>query len=418
VKALPPILLMIVMALPARTAGAQEPVDVRLSEATGDFPNGIEFRLEAAGAGIDDVRLVYEIAPDGVRATAVPECTGGAVISCRFLLAATRQNPIIPGAQVTYSWRLTAGGRTQDTPEQAIAYEDTRFDWSSLSEGNVTLFWYSGSEDDARAVLSASNESMERMGALLGTSVDFPVKVYYYGSAQDMQQAIIADEREGVVTLGEVVYSDTAMVAADASPLEIARHEVAHIVIRQAAGDSFSIPDWLNEGTAVYAQSQPLPGQRQAIEQAIASGQVFSVRSLSSASAGALSERVFLFYGQSWSIVNFLVDEYGEERFAELFRAFADGASTAEALDQVYGFNQDGLENAWRASVGLAPRTAPTPDDERAPVATDGRSGDGAERAGEDGNTPVLLIGVIIALTVLLAGGLIGGGVLLARRYR
>ena len=54
--------------------------------------------------------------------------------------------------------------------------------------------------------------------------------------------------------------------------------------------------------------------------------------------------------------MKFLIDTYGEQKFADLFRAFDDGATTAEALQQVYGFNQDGLENAWRDSVGLPPR--------------------------------------------------------------
>jgi hypothetical protein len=204
------------------------------------------------------------------------------------------------------------------------------------------------------------------------------------------------------------------MVAADAAPEEIARHEVAHIVVRQAVRSAGGLPDWLNEGTAVFAQTQPLPGQRRALERAISSGEVFSVRSLSSASSGATSERVELFYGQSWSLVDFLVTTYGEEQFAQLFQAFDEGATTADALQQVYGFNQDGLENAWRESVGLPPRSVPTPNGSQG--AATAESPDEPSSVDGGGGSDIVVIAVIVALTVILAGGLVATAIYLARR--
>ena len=419
-RALALVALALVLALGlTSTARAQGGIEVRANSAQGDFPAGITFTLELALDGdLEDVRLIYQIAPDGVRATAEPSCTGDAVVSCRFQLAGSGRALLIPGAEVTYTWSITAGGATLETDPQTVVYEDDRFDWRTVSDGNITL-WHYGDEGDARAVLAAARESLDGVSALLQTTVDFPVKVRYYESAEEMQQAIISDNAEGVVTLGEVFYSDTAMVSADSAPQDIARHEIAHIVVRQALSGPFDVPDWLNEGLAVYAQSQPLPGQREAIEDAIRTGQVMSVRSLSSASAGALGGRVFLYYGQSWSLVNFLIETYGEPKFADLFRAFDDGATTNEALEQVYGFNQDGLENAWRASVGLPPRQAPTPGsdtiDEPTQPATG--NGDSASRDGDGGGSGAL-IAIIAVLTALLVAAIVTTGALVARRYR
>lgn len=402
-------------------AGAQGGIEVRDSSARSEFPNGIVFTLNAASdAGFDEIRVVYQVAPDGVRTTAVPECSGGTVVSCTFELTASRRNVLVPGADVTYFWRLDSAGANEDTAARVIQYEDDRFDWKQLSDGTVTVFWYDGSEDEARAVLDAGSETLEEISALLQTTVEFPVKIRYYGSASDMQAAIISDNDEGVVTLGEVVYSDTAMVSADATPLDITRHEISHIVARQAVGSIFDVPDWLNEGLSVYAQAGPLRNQQQAVERAIESGDVLSVRSLSSASSGALSERVSLFYGQSWSLVSFLVDTYGGDELAELFRAFEQGSNDDDALEQVYGFDQDGLENAWRASVGLPPRTTPEPADVTDVDVVPTEAGDPADAVnGSDngGDTPVVLIVAIALLTVLLAGGLAGAAFVLARRH-
>ncbi len=398
--------------------GAQSGVDVRSNTAQSQFPNGIAFQLDvAAVGGIGDVRLVYEIASAGVRATAQPQCTGGTDVSCSFLLSSGGASTLIPGAVVTYFWRITVGGATQETEHQVVTYEDSRFDWQTISDGNITLWYYSGSESDARDVLAAARDSVERNSALLQTTVSAPIKVYYYRSAQEMQLAINADNPEGLVTLGEVslIFPDTAMVAADARPQDIVRHEITHVVIHNTVLRPFDVPTWLDEGTAVYAQSEPLPDHRQAIESAISSGQVLSVRSMSSASVGSTAERSSVLYGESWSLVKYLIDTYGEEKFAQLFRVFKGGASTGDALQQVYGFNQDGLENAWRDSVGLPPRSAPTPNEAARP--TPNPTADGTPEPG-GGGANIGLIVIIAVVTAVLAGGTLAIGVVLARRFR
>ena len=105
------------------------------------------------------------------------------------------------------------------------------------------------------------------MEQLLGTHVGFPVKVYLYDSAEDMRPAALSateSPEEGVITLGEVFFSDTAVVSFDVRPQDILRHELAHIVIRQALKGPFGdLPAWLDEGTAVYAQSELLSNEKQ-----------------------------------------------------------------------------------------------------------------------------------------------------------
>jgi hypothetical protein len=411
------VLVLAAVGLALDAGHAQGGITVRSNTASSDFPDGLQFELNAAANNeFDDVRLIYEIAPDGVRASAIPECTPGSDITCSYQLAGSQRDVIIPGAEVTYSWRMTSGDETHETPPQKIVYEDSRFDWQTMSEGDLTV-WYYGSEDQARAVLGAAGESLQRGSELLQTEIDFPVKLFLYDTAEEMQPAILASNEEGVVTRGEVVYSDTAMVSADYAPEEIARHEIMHVVQRAALSGAYYEPDWLSEGLAVYAQSEPLSGQRQAIESAIESGDILSVRSMSSSTSGALSGNVLLFYGESWSLVKFLVDEFGEAKMADFYRAFDAGAGTSGALEQVYGFNQDGFENSWRGSVGLPPRQAPTPEDRaNASEPTVDSSNASAAETEDDGSNLVLIAGVI-AGTVVIAGTLLTMGVILARRY-
>lgn len=389
-------------------AVAQAGIEVQSQSVDNQFPDGAVFTvLAVVDSPIQEVRLRYSIAPDGTKASGVAECTGDTTASCTFALGDTQRTFLIPGSEITYYWDIHTSGASLETEPQLFVYEDTRFEWESLSEGNVTLWWYAGGQEEAQAVLSAAWESIAATSELLRTTVDFPVKVFYYASAEEMQPAILPTGTDGVVTLGEVVYSDTAMVSADLVPLDIARHEVAHIVIRQATKGPFSIPDWLNEGTAVLAQSEPFSGQQQALERAIRRDEVFSIHSLSSASAGGTAGKVDLFYGQSWSTVSFLVDNYGPEKFAELFAVFKEGSTTDKALLAVYGFDQDELEARWRQSVGLPPREPVQPSENGAAepsLATPAGEEEPAAAEGTDDGFPIVAAAAIAVLAVAVVG--------------
>jgi len=404
---------------------AQQGVDVRSQEARNDFPNGIVFTLDFESAQpVQEVRFRYAIAPDGSRAYGVPDCTGTTSVQCTFDLKSTVDNFLIPGVEITYFWEITDGGQTVETDSGRTMYEDDRFQWETLSEGGLTVWFYSGSESDARDLLSVGQDTLTRMGSLLGTQVDFPVKVFLYKNASDMQPVLLGGQlspQAGVITLGEVVVSDTAVIARDISAPDILRHELSHIVMHSAIKGPFrNLPAWLEEGVAVYGQSEPLPDMTAALEAAIKSNRPFTIRALSSASVAESGGNVGLFYGQSYSTVRFLIDGYGEAKFRDLLAAFRDGSRTDDALMQVYGFDQDGLENAWRQSVGLPERaigggqaqpTRPVPQ-----VTPFGAQDQGQGAAQGDGGVPVAALVILAAVTVAVAGAFAGAAVLVVRR--
>jgi hypothetical protein len=188
------------------------------------------------------------------------------------------------------------------------------------------------------------------------------------------------------------------------------------------SGPFGNLPSWLEEGVAVYGQSEPLPDMTSALEAAIKSNRPFTVRALSSASVAESGGNVGLFYGQSYSTVRFLIDGYGEAKFRDLLAAFREGSRTDDALMQVYGFDQDGLENAWRQSVGLPERaveggqgqpTRPVP--QITPLGAQDQ-GQGAAAAEGGGGVPVAALVVVAVVTVAVAGAVAGAAVLVVRR--
>jgi hypothetical protein len=396
-----------------RGASAQEAITVISETPRNEFPAGVTFSISfSAPAPEDQVRLRYELAPDGTGASGIAECSGTGTISCAYMLQSGRGIFVIPGAEITYHWDIEdQQGNTLSTPEKLYVHEDTRFDFRTISEGNVTVYFHAGTEAESAGVLAAAVETLASVGALEQTQVGFPIKVFLYETADEMQPAIAPGGGRGVQILGEVVYSDTAMVSADVATLDITRHEIAHIVTGEATKGPFGIAGWMNEGISVYSQRQPLSGHEGALQAAIRNDRVLSMAELNSSATGSVASTVGLYYGQAGAIVKFLVDEYGAEKFALLLKTFKEGATPDDAFGQVYARDALGIENAWRASVGLDAREAsatatprPTADAGAEPTprsgatSPDSPSGDGGDGA------PVTAIVLIALLTAAIAG--------------
>ncbi|MFC1919128.1 peptidase MA family metallohydrolase, partial [Chloroflexota bacterium] len=130
-----------------------------------------------------------------------------------------------------------------------------------------------------------------------------------------------------------------------------ATHELAHLVVHQMTFNPYSeLPTWLDEGLAMYAEGELEAGYADFLEKAIAEDSLISVRSLASPFS-AYGGQAVLSYAQSYSLVEFLVAGYGQNRMLELLNTFSEGSSYDRALEKVYGFDMDGLDNLWRDYV-------------------------------------------------------------------
>lgn len=406
--------------VPAQAQGIQ----VTAASVENRFPEGLLFRLAARSeSSITDLRLRYEVQPDGVLTSAVPDFEPSASVNVTLTLAGNDPPRVYlpPGAVIDYFWELEdAAGNTFKTDTATVVYDDVRFDWQVSTAGNLNLHWYQGSQDLAQMLLGVARQTIDDLSALLGAQVDFPVHVWVYASTDDMRAALIrrseSFERQ-VITAGERVSKDTVLVLGAGDALDTLRHELAHIVTAVAGEGPFgSLPAWLDEGTAVYAQADP-GGFGAALERAVARGNVLSLPSISSQPGDPAT--ISLFYGQSWSLVSYLIDTYGAEKFAQLFAAFKAGATIDDALLQVYSFDQRGLEDVWRQSLGLLPQVRPQVEPTAPPAAVPTAppaGSDGPARPGEDDGVSLgLVVGLIVGLLALAT--VVGiGGYLISRR--
>ncbi len=337
---------------------------ILVNEAVIDFPDEVTFTLELDdSAAITAVTLTYDVAQIScLEAEAqVPIEVTGNILSWTWVMSRSGNPP--PGAELWWEWTLTtADGRTFTAPRQTVTLSDDRFDWQTVTADNIRLHWYRGDEVGP-LLLDAAVAGLAQLEADMGIELQSEVHLYIYGSSEDMRQAVLyIQDWAGGVAFSEyntILIGVPPSAAADWGRTTV-RHELAHLVVGQFGRSCVGghRPTWLNEGLAVYAQGAPDSGLLDDIADGIGNNRFEPLRSLNGAFP-AHDDAAGMAYSQSYSVVDFMLDAYGPEKMQTLLLTLAQGEGYDAALEQVYGFNVDGLELAWRAAIGAPPRPIP-----------------------------------------------------------
>jgi len=342
---------------------ARDGLTILSDSARVDFPVGLSFSLSArSDADITDVRLHYEVDRIGyaqITSEVYIEFVPDTTVDVSWTLEMVRIGGLPPGSGVDYWWTVEdAMGDQLRTAPVRVGLDDERYPWDSLTEGKITMYWYEGGQSFAQEVMTTARQALARLTEDTGAYLEKPVKIYIYANSRDLQGAMIypqewtggvAFTRFGIIAIG------IELGNLDWGKRAIA-HELAHLVVHQMTLNPYGdLPTWLDEGLAMYAEGEPSPEYVIYLNKAIVEGSLISVRSLSSPFS-AFAEDAVISYAQSYSLVEFLISNYGQDKMLKLLNIFRQGSTYDGALEQVYGFDMDGLDALWRDYVDAPAR--------------------------------------------------------------
>ena len=349
--------LLLVLLSPA-LAQAQGELAVLGSSAVTEFPSRLTFNLSAqSNVNITDVRLCYRVDRTSfaeVTSEGYVEFTPATRVDVSWALEMLKFGGLPPGATVTYWWRVedASGSRVETAPAQ-VRYDDLRYAWRSLTEGKVTIYWYKGNDAFARELMSAAQQALGRLAEDTGAYLEKPAELYIYASQQDLLGAMVYPQE----WTGGVAFTRYSIMAIGIAPADIdwgkttITHELTHLVIHQMTLNPYnSLPNWLDEGLAMYNEGLLDPTFTFYLNAAIVEGSLISVQSLSSPFS-AYADEAYLSYAESYSIVEYLIASYGQGKMLALLNTFSEGSGYDDALKKVYGFDMDGLDSLWRDYV-------------------------------------------------------------------
>jgi len=352
---------LLLLLIPSLVAAGDD-ITVIDSDVDVNFPSRAVFTLEAESyVDIIDVRLYYQV--DRMNYAEVisegwADFTPASRIEANWVWD-MRNSSLPPGAEVTYWWMIEdADGNRFETSPEIAHFDDDRYIWRSLTGtapqgGEMSLFWYEGGDSFARELMDVCEEGLARLTQDIGTYPERPIKIYIYASTSDLKGAMIFPQE----WTGGVAFTAFGIIAIGIPPSNInwgkkaLVHELTHLVVHQATFSPYGqLPIWLDEGLAMYNEGELDPVFRSSLGEAIMEDELISVRSLCSPFS-AETEKARLSYAQSYSLVEYLLDNYGQDKMLELLTILKQGSTYDEALNEVYSFDIDGLDARWRATL-------------------------------------------------------------------
>lgn len=405
----------------ARAAG---PVEAKVAGVQNKFPEELVFSLEASStaAEVRSVTFHSVVGSGPAERRGNVEIQRGREVKATFTYKTGGNSFVAPGADITY-WieAEDAAGNKVQSDKAVVWYEDTRFEWRNLKEGTVTVYYYGGAEANARRAMEAARQTQQKVGNMFGVSAR-PFRVMLYNTPRDItgaQPVEQSETRRGEIIRAGIAYSGEDLVQVLAfggsGAEDTARHEITHLFVHWAAGNN--VATWLNEGLAVWGQSDGGQEYVPYFRRALGNNELLLIRGMDS--FPGKSEDTLLAYGQSYSIVKWLIETNGPEKLRSLMESLKAGDGLAKGLQQHYGVTVDQLDAKWRQSVGAPPRNydsvAPTAI-AIAPIAPIGAvpsapqpagSGSSGGSATPSGGVPAfLMVGAGVGVLLLL---LVGG---------
>jgi hypothetical protein len=357
--------------LTVTTAFAYPRATVTNNEAVLKFPESVTFSATiTSDSEIRSIILEYgneQQTCSEVIAKAFPQFSPGKTVNAEWTWEMRQSGSLPPGASLWWRWRITdADGNETVSATNTTTWLDDVHNWKSMNNGDfLRLHWYAGDQLFAIDLAKSAYNGLLFNETQSGLKAEVPINIYIYADSNDLKDVILY---EPSWTGGRAFPDqDIVLLGISQSDLDWGRdaivHELTHVLVgHQTFSCLGDVPTWLNEGLAVYSEGELDSSSQLQLDEAIRSDNLLTVRSLS----GGFSEvpdKANLSYNQSYSLTKFLIETYGQEKMTDLLLSLRDGQSIDTALLQTYGFDIEGLEDAWRLAINARPQpdsTQPT----------------------------------------------------------
>ncbi len=235
--------------------------------------------------------------------------------------------------------------------------------WQELKGKHFVVYFDQPDEAVAKTVLRKA----ERYYHTIGEQIGYTRYADFWTWEERVKIIIFTDQKSFVARTGQPLWS-TAYADRDSYLFHsrtivtykqennfydgILPHEISHLILKDFISFDVSVPIWFEEGVAQLQESQKSKEAGHLMRTLVKQGKYIPIDTLmhSDISKEHDPRSVAVFYAQSLSIVEFLIQQYGDSAFADLCRNLKDGKEFSEALRLAYhnsmGSFSD-LERKW-----------------------------------------------------------------------
>jgi hypothetical protein len=257
------------------------------------------------------------------------------------------------GVTFEYYWEFTDVNKNNyKTEMQQYLFLDGQYEWKLLTADNIFFYYYGNYNKNIQNCFLESLSVVKDGSDLLAIKVSYPINIIYYLSPSDSRYAkptrsIVMDS---MTVLGGVKYTSNVVHSYD-QDCGVVKHEVTHILNEIAGrGTLLKLPFWVDEGFATYMMNKS-DYYDNIIEKMINKNTVIRLSSMQG--KPGTPEKVNLYYAQSYATTKYIIEQYGLEKYRSFFKILKEDFVIDEALQTVYGHDQDSLYLEWRQHKGL-----------------------------------------------------------------
>lgn len=228
--------------------------------------------------------------------------------------------------------------------------------WNLEKSTHFIVYYKNAPGDFIKQLIDNSENYYEKISFDLGFNRfnfwlwDDRAKIYIYNNASDYRAATGQPGWSGGSALPRDKIIKTFAYAQGFFETVLA-HEIGHIIFREFVGfDNPAVPLWLDEGVASYQERVRHSQADALIKKALDLGNFIPLEKLPNFGEqfSMPQDTAQLFYAQGFSAVDFLIKQYGKDKFVTFCQNLRDKRNMDRALASVYPFNNiREMEAAW-----------------------------------------------------------------------
>jgi len=132
-------------------------------------------------------------------------------------------------------------------------------------------------------------------------------------------------------------------------------HEIGHIIFREFVGfNNTAVPRWLDEGVAIYQEKNRSLNVNSYLRQVMSQGNFMDIFELSvfDVAVSTDQKKVEIYYSESFSIVDYLIKQFGREKFVLFCQSLRDKSNLERSIASAYNFlNLKELDSVWQEYI-------------------------------------------------------------------
>jgi len=224
-----------------------------------------------------------------------------------------------------------------------------------LAERDVDILYEPSMEtaaEETARVYPAIRKSLEK---IFQWKIDFRPTVYLVRSHQ---QFLRMAGTEMVVAFAlpsrKLIAIDYSKMSAHPFSIEVTlKHELCHLLLHERIPQS-DLPFWLDEGLAQWVSGGIseliMPRKRSLLEEATLAGREVAIADLERRFRRE-RDSLLLAYEASKSLVDYIIQEHGQEKLLEVLGYLEMGYGPEGALEKGLSLSQEALEKAWHEDL-------------------------------------------------------------------